>query len=252
MGGTPRHSLIKELQTKLPRGTPIDVSDLKALGISSKLAARYVKSGWLVRLSQGVYAFPGDELTLHGSIKFLQHRVPDLHVGGKSALALQGVRHNLSARDTAVLWGDARFVLPRWFTSRHPARYASKTLFEWPDEQLRARTVTTPPGVTPGLNVATPERAALEMLHDVGPKQGLEEARNVFEGLRNLRKDVTGRLLACCTSVKAVRLFLLWARETNVLDVEYLRSQFPLRVGSDKRWMGRLPDGTLLTLKPYG
>lgn len=42
----------------------------------------------------------------------LHSRVAGLHVGGKSALALQGVRHNLAMRDTLVLWGDARFVLP--------------------------------------------------------------------------------------------------------------------------------------------
>lgn len=90
------------------------------------------------------------------------------------------------------------------------------------------------------------------MLYDVGTKEHLEEARHVFEGLRNLRKDVAGQLLACCTSVKAVRLFLTWAHESELLDVEALRQRYPLRVGSDKRWMQRLKDGTLLTLQPYG
>ena len=52
----------------------------------------------------------------------------------------------------------------------------------------------------------------LELLYDVGTHQGLEEARNLFEGLSNPRKEILGRLLACCTSVKAVRLFLTWAR----------------------------------------
>lgn len=230
----------------------MDIAALRSVGISSKRAARYVESGWLVRLAQGVYAFPGDELTGHGAVKLLQQRVSGLHVGGKSALALHGMRHNLAARDTLVLWGEARFSLPPWLTSRHPARYVSAKLFDWPDDRLKESTVTTPPGTTPGLLVATPERAALEMLYDVGTHQGVEEARNVFEGLRNLRKDVVGRLLTCCTSVKVVRLFLTWAQETNLLDVNYLREQFAPRVGSDTRWMSRLPDGTLLTLKPHG
>jgi hypothetical protein len=52
--------------------------------------------------------------------------------------------------------------------------------------------------------------------------------------------------------VKAVRLFLTWARETNLLDVDALLERYPVRTGSDRRWMSRLDDGTLLSLKPHG
>jgi hypothetical protein len=52
--------------------------------------------------------------------------------------------------------------------------------------------------------------------------------------------------------VKAVRLFLSWARETNLLDVDALLERYPVRTGSDRRWMSRLDDGTLLSLKPHG
>jgi hypothetical protein len=221
--------------------------------VSPQLAAQYAKTGWLVRLGQGAYAFPGDEIAAHGSVKFLQHRVPGLHIGGKSALALQGVRHNLGDRAMLVLWGDDRFALPPWFTARFPAHYVAARLFDWPaDRSLEDLTLTTPPGVADGLRVSTPERAVLEMLYEVGTHQGLEEARSVFDGLRNVRKDVTGQLLACCTSVKAVRLFLMWSRETGLLDVEMLQREYSPRVGSGARWMRRLDDGTLLSLKPLG
>lgn len=250
--GTSRHSLIKQLQTSLPRGAPFDVGALARLGVSAKLAAHYAGTGWLVRLGQGVYAFPADELSAHGTIKFLQTRVAGLHVAGKSALAMQGVRHNLATREQWVLWGDVRFALPAWFTTRFPARYVSARLFDWPDETLAAKSLTTPPGATEGLRVSVPERALLELLYDVGIHQGLEEARNLFEGLSNPRKEMLGRLLVCCTSVKTVRLFLTWARETKVVDVAALQQQYKLPVGSDKRWMTRLKDGTLLSLKPHG
>src|SRR3546814_16353681 len=85
-------------------------------GVSPQLAAHYADGGWLVRLAHGVYAFPNDEFGVYGALKFLQQRVPGLHVGGKSALALQGVRHNLRSRETLVLRGDGRFALPAWFT----------------------------------------------------------------------------------------------------------------------------------------
>lgn len=244
--------LIKELQ-KLPRGQPFDSGVLRARGISPQRAARYVSSGWLRRVAHGVYAFPGDDWTAQGAVLLLQRNVPTLHVGGKSALALHGVRHNLAPRDVLVLWGDRRLnKLPEWFTSRLPARYVSARLFNWPDADLPKATVATPPGVTPGLLVSVPERAALEMLYDVGTRQSPEEARNVFDGLRNLRLAVLGRLLACCTSVKAVRLFLTWSRQTMVIDADKLLADFPVRTGSDKRWISRLPDGTLLSLSPHG
>ncbi len=252
MKGNSRHQVIKRVQTELPRGGPFDLAVLDTFGVSPQLAARYVDGGWLVRLAHGVYAFPNDEFDVSGALHYLQDRVEGLHIGGKSALALQGVLHNLSTRDTLVLWGDIRFALPSWFTTRFPARYVNAQLFEWPDEMLADRTLHIPPGQPDGLLMSVPERAVLELLYEVGTRHSLEETRNLFDGLRAPRKDVLGKLLSCCTSVKTVRLFLTWARETNVVDVDALLDQYPVRTGSNKRWMSRLNDGTLLSLNPHG
>ena len=246
-----RHNLIKRVQSDLPRGAPFGLDTLGELGVSPKLAADYAKNGWLVRLTQGVYAFPNDDFSAYGALLFLQQQVTGLHVGGKSALALHGIRHNLG-RDALVLWGDTRYALPTWFTSRFPARYVYAQLFNWPDSNLPGKTLTTPPGLPDDLCVAVAERAVLEMLYDAGTRQSLEEARNLFDGLRSPRKDLLGQLLACCTSIKAVRLFLTWARETGVVDADDLLARYPIHTGSDKRWISRLPDGTLLSLNPHG
>jgi hypothetical protein len=247
-----RYQIIKRLQTGLHRGAPFDLATLRQFGVSPQLAARYADGGWLVRLAQGVYAFPNDDFGVEGALRFLQEQVPGFHVGGKTALAWQGMRHNLGSREPLVLWGDARFALPDWFTERHPARYVHARLFDWPDAALAKRTLVTPPGMPERVRVAAPERAALEMLYEAGVKQSLEEARNVFDVLRSPRKDLLGQLLSCCTSVKAVRLFLTWAREIELVDVDALLAQYPVRSGSNKRWIGRLDDGTLLSLKPHG
>ncbi len=236
----------------MPRGAPFCLSALSRLGISAQLAAQYVASGWLVRLAHGVYAYPNDDFNVYDALLFLQKLVPGLHVGGKTALGWQGVMHSVSSRHALVLWGDKRFQLPNWFTERFSARYVHAQLFEWSDDELSRRTLTTPPTLPEGLSVAAPERAVLELLYEVGVKQSLEEARNVFDGVRSPRKALLGRLLACCTSVKAVRLFLTWARETNLVDVDALLKQHAVRTGSSKRWIGRLDDGTLLSLKPHG
>lgn len=252
MNSNSRHQILKRLQTGLARGAPFDLATLAQVGVSAHLAARYAEGGWLVRLAQGVHAFPKDDFGVYGALRFLQLRVPGLHIGGKSALALQGVRHHLGTRETLVLWGYTRFALPDWFTSRFPARYVHARLFDWPDDALAAKTLVTPAGLPDGLRASTSERAVLEMLYEVGTRQSQEEARNLFDGVRSPRKDLMGHLLASCTSVKTVRLFLTWARESGLLDVDDLRQRYALRTGSDKRWMSRLSDGTLLILKPHG
>jgi len=251
MRGISRHSLIRPLHAELPHGAPFDVQILAHIGVSAKQAARYVESGWLVRLGQGVYAYPADKLEAQGCILLLQKKANGLHVGGKSALALHGVRHNLEARESWILWGDQRFTLPIWFTSRFPARYIHSRLFDWKHGALNDATITTPVGSTDHLKVSVPERAILELLSEVGIHQDLEEARNLFDGLRNLRVGVLGRLLSCCTSVKTVRLFLSWARETEVVDTEQLLREHSVNTGSKSRWISRLKDGTLLTLKNH-
>lgn len=114
-----RHDVIRRLQTELPRGAPFDLATLEQFGVLPQLAAFYARSGWLVRLGQGVYAFPNDAFDAYGAQAFLQKHVTGLHVGGKSALLLQGVRHNLSSREKLVLWGGHPI---------HPARMVHGTL----------------------------------------------------------------------------------------------------------------------------
>lgn len=133
--------------------------------MSLQLAAHFAGGGWLVRLAHGVYAFPNDEFGVYGALKFLQQRLSGLHVGGKNALALQGVRHNLGSRETLVLWGEARFTLSAWFSSRFPARYVHARLFDWPDMALAGKTLITPPGLPQDLWVSASERAVLQILY---------------------------------------------------------------------------------------
>ncbi len=252
LGEHPDHNPIRSVQTGLPRGAPFGLETLAGLGVDRQSAARQARSGWLVRLGQGVYAFPNDPLDRAMTTVFLQTRLPGLHVAGRTALDLHGVRHNLGVQETWVLWGDGPARLPAWYVERFPAHYVGSRLFNWADESLPAMTVGTPPGVQAGLRASVPERALLEMLFEVGVHQSLEEARQLFENLRPPRRELLARLLECCTSVKAVRLFLTWARETRLLDVDKLLADYTLPVGSDSRWMTRPKDGTLLSLRPHG
>src|SRR5580658_7807804 len=115
---TTKPSLIQSLMTTLPRGTPFDTQALAKLGISPALAHHYLTTGWLVRLGRGVFMFRNDNLQRDPCLKFLAQRIAGLHVGGKTALAWRGVRHNLATKEPLWLWGDSPTKLPLWFTGR--------------------------------------------------------------------------------------------------------------------------------------
>jgi len=246
MALTNQNSPIKTLSL-LPRGEPVDTERLKEIGVSSALASYYVRTGWLKRLGRGVFMFPNDELALAASFKVLTRNVPGLHVGGKTALAWRGIRHNVGPRENLTLWGRESRPLPAWFSQRFPSRYVARKLFDpMQASEFGLQTLPEAPG---GALVSVPERALLEMLSEVGtPQQGLEEARNIMEGLRSPRLDVLGTLLKHCPSVKVVRLCVQWAEELS-LDwaSEARRLAGPRGRG---RWLTRLPDGRTLVLKP--
>lgn len=238
---------IKAVQTRLPRGAPFGTAELAELGVSPALAHEHVKSGWLEKLGRGVFQFAGDELKLDGTLVFLGTKLPGLHVASRSALAWHGYRNQVAADETVVLWGERRVGLPEWFGTRFPARYSSSRIF---DGELAPEACVSPmPEKPAGPPVSEPERALLEMLSEVGVHQEVDEARQIMEGMRQLRVRKLRELLARCTMVKAVRLCVLWAAELGLPWAGEIREAAAGRMGSG-RWITRLKDGRTLILKP--
>lgn len=245
MALTARHKLIQSLQMAFPRGAPVDHRQLAALGVSSALAHHYLKAGWLVRLGRGVFMFPNDTLRREDCLKFLSRRMPGLHVGGKTALAWRGIRHNLPAREPLSLWTDGKAGLPDWFQARFPARCTARNPFSKLPKNFGLQPLPEMPDDVP---VSVPERALLEMLSEVGVHQGIEEARNIMEGARALRPEVLTTLLRRCRRVKVVRLCVGWAEELGLPWAAAARKAAGKPGRS--RWTTRLKDGTTLVLKP--
>ena len=246
MALTQPNSSIKRLLEALPRGEPIETSALAEHGVSPQLSSYLAKSGWLQHLSRGVYLLVGDQLSRDGCLTYLARRIPGLHVGGKTALAWRGVRHNLLAREHLELWGNQTARLPVWFTTRYPCQYQTTLLF---DTGLPADFgVQALPETPNGPMVSAPERALLEMLCNVGKHQSVEEARHLTESLRNPRPDVLDTLLAHCTRIKVVRLARQFADELDLPWAELVHPHSQ-RMGSDRRWMLRTRSGELLSLK---
>ena len=242
-----RHKPVKTLQGAFPRGTPFDSRQLRKIGVSSALAHHYLKSDWLARLGRGVFMFPEDTLRQEDSLKFLSRTVEDFHVGGKTALAWRGIRHNLPTREPLSLWGEGKAVLPPWFTERFPARYTARNLFS---PKLSKGFGLHPLPETPdGVLVSEPERALLELLSEVGVHQGIEEARNIMEGARSLRPDTLATLLKHCQRVKVRMLCVRWAEELSLPWATAARDATGNRRGQ-RHWSFRFKNGITLNLNP--
>lgn len=238
---------VQRLMVETRRGHPIDSTALRGMGVSAALASHMVKSGWLRRLSQGTYVLVGDTPTQEGTIAYLHRRIPGLHVGGKTALAWQGVRHNMYFREKVTLWGQKSHVFAPWVSEHLSCSYQTTTLFR---ERFPYETgLKALPGGAPEVVVSIPERAILELASDIGKTQSLEEANNLAVSLRNLRADVLDEFLSHCDRVKVVRL----VRDLG-MGAGFAWSKIPQkhvdRLSSGKRWSNKGRDGTRLTLKP--
>lgn len=238
--------LFRQALTSLPRGTPLSTQLLRDHGLTAKQVGRLAESGWLRRLGRGVYLLPGDELNRDAALAWLGTQVPGLHVAGKTALGWRGVRHNLAFKERLVLWGDAPARLPDWLTAVFSASYQATHLF---DDALPPDLGLAPlPGGRPDVLVSAPERALLELLSDVGKRQGIDEARHLVEGARSLRLDVLDTLLAHLKRIKVARL-AHWFADDLGLPWAGLARRHSERLGGGQRWVSATKTGERLNLK---
>ena len=230
----------------MPRGTPLTTQWLSEKGLAAQQVARLAESGWLTRLGRGIYLLPGDQLNREAALARLVAEMPGLHVAGKSALSWRGVRHNLALKERLVLWGERPGALPTWFTTAFPATYQATHLF---DPALPPALSLGPlPTGRPDVPVSGPERAILELLSDVGKRQGLEEARHLVEAARSLRLDVLEELLSHLKRIKVARLAHMLADELD-LPWKFLARAASERLGGGSRWVAKTRTGERLNLK---
>jgi hypothetical protein len=194
-----------------PASGLLTAASLRAQGISSALLHHYVQRHWLEQVERGVYRRPGDApgwaAALH--LAQLDEGLP-VHVGGLTALELQGYGHYMGERPL-FLYAPPRTRIPAWLegaTGREVRFCPTNFLESAPKGSLHSMTME---GVS--VTVSTPERAALEMLHLVPRGVGFSEALEIIGGLASLRVDLVQELLENCSSVKVKRLFLYCVRE---------------------------------------
>ncbi len=219
-----------------PRGTVAVQSWLKTQGVYRQLAEVYRKTAWLERIGRGAFTHAGDTVDWTGGLFAVQQQLGRaIHAGGKTALQLQGYAHFLPLGGNAPMWlfGAPGEQLPAWFQQH--------------DWNIKLHYVTTklfpagkPFGLTEkifnqySIQLATPERAMLELLHLVPKQESFEEAFLFMEGLSTLRPNLVQDLLQQCSSVKAKRLFLFLAEYCGHSWLQKLDTT-KLDLGSGKR-----------------
>jgi len=118
-------SMTTQNETKLKRlfrillpGKVVTASWLECIGISRDLQRYYLESGWLEALGRGAYKKPGDTVEWHGALHAIQTQTKNkVHIGGLTALSLQGFSHYLKmSREIIYVFSPRKEKLPKWFT----------------------------------------------------------------------------------------------------------------------------------------
>ena len=123
-----------------------------AAGVSSGLRSYYVKSGWLEQPIRGVYRRPRGPLSWEQVVISLQTILGEkpLAVGGRTALALEGFEHYLSADVAAVhLYGPES--PPSWL---HKLKLPQRFVFHNSRRLFKAQ-VTGAEGIVRGIGTGT-------------------------------------------------------------------------------------------------
>lgn len=226
-------SKINLLLQKIPDGVVLLSSWLVKQGYSHDLQQRYIKSKWLESVGVGAYKRAGDKISLFGALYALQHMADKaIHIGGISALALQGFSHYIAmGQNNLDLYANPGFKLPKWFIKNQwDMTYVLKTSGMLPPE-LGLNSYNTG---TFQLNISSPARAILECLESAPDNFDLEEAWLIMESLNNLHPAQIQALLELNQSVKVKRLFLFLAEKAEHAWFKQLNFS-KINLGSGKR-----------------
>jgi len=207
-------SKINQLLRQWPEGAVGTMDWLRQRGVSKKLANWHVRSGWLGRIGSGAFVRGGDQPDWTGGVFALQSQLGlTVHVGGLSALELQGRAHFVPlGRKRVLLVSDRQERLPCWFRNHDwgvdVVHRCAASLFEAPPGQ----SLTVLPCGKYSVVLSTRERAIMEVIHFAKTNADIEHARELMTGLGLLRPNVVQPLLETCKSVK-VKRFFLWSAE---------------------------------------
>lgn len=201
------------MRQQIPSNGIMLTSWLEKRGVSRSEISDYVESGWLQRISTGVYKFAGDVPTLYGILASYQKQGKIFyHIGASSALELKGFSHYISmGKPNAVIFSPIRPPLPKWISEfeldMNLVEVSTKVFGDVGIEQMEYQGGQ--------LTVSSSERAIMECLLLSPAHYNLMDVYYLMEMLTSLRFSLVQRLLEACTSVKVKRLFLYMAEKSR-------------------------------------
>lgn len=234
---TQKKTKLRKLIEALQQGVVITVALLDNLDISNDLRKYYLESGWLEPLGRGAYKMPNDNIEWQGAVNAIQKQNNiQVHIGGFSALSLQGYSHYLRlSKESLQLFSPQRTKLPKWFLDYHWGvdLFHKQSSFLSSNIGLKKMEIKQISVIT-----ATPERAILECLYLAPQTIDLVECYQLLEGLANLKPKLITELLVNCKSVKVKRLFLYMAEKANHQWFQFIQTD-SIDLGKGKRMIAK-------------
>ena len=102
------------LEQHLPEGQLVNRTWLKARGVSRPRVDYALRAGKLEAVTRGVYRRPGPPLKWEHVVYSLNEMGCDVHVGGRSALELQGLAHYLPVSSVRRIDLYSPSKMPSW------------------------------------------------------------------------------------------------------------------------------------------
>ena len=212
-----RNEKLNQLHRLLPEGLVVDTSWLEARGYRRQWREKYVNHGWLQGVARGVYRRPSSEERLAWQrvvISLQQLLDKPVHVGGRSALDLQGLTHYVQMGGDPRVELYAYDPLPGW-TFKVPT---DAKLVEQSAAKLFAH---DSPGLTElewghwgwKIRLSAPERALCELFDELPERETFHQADMLMESAGTLSPKRVQAILEACRSVKVKRLFLWFAEK---------------------------------------
>ena len=186
---------------------PIFYSYFKYKGYSKQLLYNYVKSGWLEKVSTGIYKKKGAEL---GPLNILEAVYLQLglkfHIGAQSALYLLKIIHYLKFKEKYIIFIYPGMRINPWLKSLDFFYFIRKGLLN--EENIGLR-------MEDNVLISSIERALIEMAALVPKEASMEELYEIIKLLPNIDIKLLQNILVLCRSIKAKRVFLFLAEKVS-------------------------------------
>lgn len=205
----------KQIPDIVPDGVLVNRAWFAERGANRPDVDYYLRVGALKAVARGVYRRPGPPLPWESVVSSLSGLGYQAHLGGTTALDLQGFSHFVRLADVRTIALYSHETLPKWLAKWHQTQpgHGNPFCFElfkysWlktaPSDFLTSRSRGH---WNWNFQLAMAELALFEVLYALETEADFQQVDRAFESFSGLRPQLLQSLLLQCPSIKARRLF---------------------------------------------